>query len=365
MTTMQDQQYMARALQLAALGHYSTAPNPRVGCVLTKDNTVIAEGWHMAAGGAHAEVHALQHAGDVARGATAYVTLEPCSHHGKTGPCCEALIAAGVARVVYAMQDPNPQVAGNGLQKLRDAGIAVDGPLLEAQAQALNPGFIKRMTTGLPLVRVKMAMSLDGRTAMASGESQWITSEHARRDVQRLRAQSCAIITAAGTAQIDNAQLTVRDSEYLEKLGARRPLRVLLDQHAHIARDAKIFDSNAHTLWCTAKPAPNNLPAHIEHWQSHHHGDAAHPFDLHAVLTELARRQCNEVLVEAGATLAGHFLQAGLADELIIYVAPKLMGSTARPLFALPFDTMQQAHNLAITDVRAVGPDWRFTVKPD
>jgi diaminohydroxyphosphoribosylaminopyrimidine deaminase/5-amino-6-(5-phosphoribosylamino)uracil reductase len=359
-----DSGFMALALQQAEHGHYSTSPNPRVGCVLVKDGAVIAKGWHAVAGGPHAEIHALQQAGAQAQGATAYVTLEPCSHHGKTAPCCDALIAAGVSRVVYGMQDPNPQVAGNGLQTLRDAGITVDGPLLEQQARALNAGFIKRMETGLPLVRVKMAMSLDGRTAMASGESQWITGEHARQDVQRLRAQSCAIITAAGTVIVDDAQLTVREPALLAALGERRPLRVLLDQHAHVAVTAKIFDGNAQTLWCTAKAATANLPPHVEHWQSHHHGDNAHPFDLQKLLQELARRQCNEILVEAGPTVAGHFLQANLVDELIIYVAPVLMGSTARPLFSLPFDTMDEAMALNITDVRAVGNDWRFTAIP-
>lgn len=356
--------HMTHALRLAAQGHYSTSPNPRVGCVLVKDGAVIAEGWHAVTGGPHAEILALQQAGGSAQGSTAYVTLEPCSHHGKTGPCCQALIQAGVARVVYGMQDPNPQVAGQGLQALRDAGISVDGPVLESQAAALNPGFIQRMTTGLPRVRVKMAMSLDGRSAMASGESQWITSEQARRDVQRLRAESCAIITAAGTVLADNAQLTVREPELLEKLGERRPLRVLLDQSAHVTADASIFDGNAPTLWCTAKPAPASLPPHVDHWQSHHHGDSAHPFNLHELLAELGRRQCNDVLVEAGPTMAGHFLQEKLVDELVVYIAPKLMGSTARPVFSLPFDTMDEAIPLDIRDVRAVGPDWRFSIKP-
>lgn len=359
-----DATFMARALQLAAQGHCSTSPNPRVGCVLVRESAIIAEGWHERAGGPHAEIVALQKAGDAARGATAYVTLEPCSHLGKTGPCCEALITAGVTRVVYGMQDPNPQVAGSGLHALREAGIDIEGPVLETQALALNPGFTKRMTTGLPFVRVKMAMSLDGRTAMQSGESQWITSEDARRDVQRLRAQSCAIVTAAGTVLVDNAQLTVREPEWLSQLGERRPLRVLLDQSQHVGLDARIFDDNAPTLWCTSKPAPAHLPEHVTHWQSHHHGDSAHPFNLRELLAELAKRQCNDVLVEAGPTMAGHFLQEKLVDELIIYVAPKLMGSTARPLFSLPFDTMDEAINLDIRDVRAVGPDWRFTVKP-
>lgn len=357
-----DLQHMARALQLAARGHCSTSPNPRVGCVLVKQGSIVAEGWHAYAGGPHAEVHALQQcSAEQARGATAYVTLEPCSHHGKTGPCCDALINAGISRVVFGMQDPNPRVAGNGLQNLRNAGIVVDGPALETQAHALNPGFIKRMTTGLPFVRVKMAMSLDGRTAMASGESQWITGEHARRDVQTLRAQSCAIVTAASTVLADNAQLTVREPELLTALGTRRPLRVLIDQHAHVALDAAIFDCNAPTLWCTGKPAAATLPDNISHHSLHMH---EHRADLQHLLQTLALRQCNDVLIEAGATLAGALLQAQLVDELIIYVAPKLLGSAARPLFQLPFETMTQAQNLTIADVRAVGDDWRFTAIP-
>ena len=356
-----DLSYMAQAVQLAKQGLCSVSPNPRVGCVLVKDGAVIAQGWHIAAGGAHAEIHALQQAGANANGATAYVTLEPCSHHGKTPPCCDALIQAGIARVVYGMQDPNPQVSGAGLQKLRDAGIAVEGPVLEQPAQALNPGFIKRMRHGLPFVRIKMAMSLDGRTAMASGESQWITGAAARHDVQRLRAESCAIITAASTVLSDNAQLTVRDPQHLAALGARRPLRVLLDQHAHVALDARIFDDQAPTLWCTSKPAPANLPTHIRHWML---PVKQHRADLQALLTQLAELGCNEVLVEAGATLAGAFLQERLADEMIVYMAPKLLGSTARPLFTLPFESMNEAHNLTILDVRAVGDDWRFTIQP-
>lgn len=359
--TATDIDLMARAIQLAARGQCSTSPNPCVGCVLVKDGAVIAEGWHTAAGGPHAEINALRDAGDNARGATAYVTLEPCSHHGKTGPCCEALITAGIERVVYGMQDPNPSVSGNGLQRLRDAGITVTGPVLENAARALNPGFIKRMEKQLPFVRLKMAMSLDGRTAMASGESLWITGEAARNDVQRMRARSCAIITAASTVLSDNAQLTVREPESLAALGTRRPLRVLLDQHAHVSLESSIFDACAPTLWCTTKTPPEQLPETVEHWHlptRHHHAD------LVALLGELARRGCNDILVEAGATLAGSFLQEKLVDELVIYMAPKLLGSTARPLFTLPFESMDEAHNLKILDVRAVGDDWRFTIQP-
>lgn len=353
-----DQQHMTRALQLAERGLCSTSPNPRVGCVIVDNTgTCIAEGWHAKAGEAHAEIHALQQAGDKARGATAYVTLEPCSHHGKTGPCCEALIAAGIARVVYGMQDPNPQVAGRGLQKLREAGVMVDGPLLEKAARALNLGFIKRMQKNLPFVRIKMAMSLDGRTAMASGESQWITGAAAREDVQFLRARSCAIITTADTVLHDAARLTVRHPEALQQLHHRQPLRVLLDQHARVALDTPFFTDTAPVLWCSNFTPTASLPAHIT--------PCALPrkdnhLDLHALLVELARRQCNEVLVEAGATLAGAFVQQNLADELVIYMAPQLLGSTARPLFNLPLDTMANAHQLHMIDARAIGNDWRF-----
>lgn len=360
-----DARWMAQAITLAQRGLCSTSPNPRVGCVLVKDGMLLAEGWHIAAGGPHAEVHALQQAGEHAHGATAYVTLEPCQHHGRTGPCTEALIHAGIARVVYGMQDPNPQVAGQGIQRLHAAGIMVDGPLLASAAEALNPGFAKRMRSGLPFVRVKMAMSLDGRTAMASGESQWITGDDARRDVQHWRARSCAILTTAATALADQARLTVREPDCVTTLGKRRPLRVLLDAHARVARDAAIFSAEAPTLWCTFHPAPDDLPATVHRWQLPAGQVHAQPrADLHALLHMLAARGCNEVLVEAGATLAGALLQARLVDELLVYMAPTLLGSEARPLFTLPFSTMQEAQRLKILDVRAVGADWRFTLAP-
>ncbi len=357
-----DIPHMKRALQLAERGLCSTSPNPRVGCVLVDaDNQIIAEGWHQKAGEAHAEIHALQQASERAHGATAYVTLEPCSHHGKTGPCCEALIHAGVSRVVHGMQDPNPQVAGRGLQKLRDAGIAVDGPLLEKEARALNAGFIKRMQTGLPFVRVKMAMSLDGRTAMASGESQWITGATAREDVQFLRARSCAIITSADTVLHDAARLTVRNIDALQQLNNRQPLRVLLDQHARVALDTPFFSDSTPALWLTNKNTINPPPAHITPCtlplkEKH--------IDLQALLTELGRRQCNEVLIEAGATLAGAFVKENLVDELIIYIAPQLMGSSARPLLELPIASMSDAKKLHIVDACAIGDDWRFILRP-
>lgn len=356
-----DNAHMARALQLAEQGLMSAAPNPRVGCVLVKDGVVIAEGWHIVTGGAHAEIHALQQAKEHARGATAYVTLEPCSHHGRTAPCCDALINAGIVRMVYGMQDPNPLVAGRGLQKLREAGIVVDGAVLEVQSRALNPGFVKRMQQNLPFVRLKMAMSLDGRTAMASGESQWITGEHARRDVQCLRARSCAIVTGSGTALHDNAALTVREPALVEALGARRPLRVLLDTAARLPISADIFSAAAPTLWCTGSAAPTHLPSTLQYWQA---PLTEGRIDLRALLTELAHRHVNEVLVEAGATLAGAFLQAKLVDEIMVYIAPKLLGSAARPLFMLPFEQMAQTMDVEVVDIRAVGKDWRVTARP-
>jgi diaminohydroxyphosphoribosylaminopyrimidine deaminase/5-amino-6-(5-phosphoribosylamino)uracil reductase len=369
--TSLDNDFMARALRLAERGLYTTMPNPRVGCVLVKAGNVIAEGWHIRAGEGHAEVNALRAAGDNARGATAYVTLEPCSHTGKTGPCSQALITAGVARVVYAMEDPNPLVSGHGLELLREAGIQVDGPVFEDQARALNPGFIKRMERKLPLVRCKMAMSLDGRTAMASGESKWITGPKARADVQRLRAHSCALVTGIGSILQDNSSLTVRASELglddADTIAARQPLRVILDSQVQLPRNALIL-SHPTPILLVHNGAPGNIPK-LNDWPAHVEFIALPAndgrIDLNALLCELAKRQCNEVLIEAGATLSGSFLRRGLLDEIIIYMAPKLLGSNALPLFSLPLDTMSAALSLNIKDIRAVGRDWRITATPD
>lgn len=363
-----DREYMARALQLAELGLYSTMPNPRVGCVLVKDGRIVGEGWHRRAGEGHAEVNAIAAAGSQAHGATAYVTLEPCSHTGKTGPCCEALVAAGVGRVVYAMQDPNPQVAGRGLDYLQQAGVQVSGPVLEEQAWQLNPGFIRRMETGRPYVRCKMAMSLDGRTAMASGESKWITGPKARADVQKLRARSCAIITGISSIEFDDAALTVRENELTLSDAALaasvQPLRVVLDNNQRLAAGAKVLQSPPRPLVVSAKPESNPALTGLDVEQLEL-PDAENRVDLRALLQELGKRQCNEVLVEAGATLAGAFLRQGLLDELIIYVAPKLLGSQARPLFDLPLDTMAKQLPVCIRDVRHVGNDLRITAVPD
>ena len=366
---------MSRAVQLAERGLYTTMPNPRVGCVIT-DSTgnILAEGWHRRAGLPHAEIEALQAAGERARGATVYVTLEPCSHTGKTGPCADALIEAGVAKVVFGMQDPNPSVSGSGLQKLRDAGIEIEGPVLEEQCRALNPGFIKRMTLGLPLLRSKSAMSLDGRTAMASGESKWVTGPAARADVQRLRARSCAVVTGVETVRFDNPNLNVRADEIaLELLAAEQaaevqPLRVIVDSRLRTPGNAFILQGDAPTLICTTDRADLSRRERLEQKGAEVvvlPADSDGRVDLLALLKELARRQCNEVLVESGATLSGEFLYRGHIDELIVYVAPKLLGSTARPLFELPIERMGSVLPITITDMRAVGHDWRITATTD
>ncbi|UAW98101.1 bifunctional diaminohydroxyphosphoribosylaminopyrimidine deaminase/5-amino-6-(5-phosphoribosylamino)uracil reductase RibD [Halopseudomonas nanhaiensis] len=366
-----DRSHMARALELAARGLYTTEPNPRVGCVLVKGDQVVGEGWHVRAGEGHAEVNALRQAGDRARGATAYVTLEPCSHFGKTPPCANALIDAGVARVVAAMQDPNPQVAGRGLERLRQAGIDVACGLLEAEAAALNPGFIKRMRTGLPYVRVKLAMSLDGRTAMANGESQWITGPDARADVQRLRARSSAIVSGADSVLLDDSALTVRAAELglpaaeAEAAAARQPLRVLIDGRMRVPLESRLFHQTGPVLVVCRGVRGREQDYGFAGAELLTLPDAAgEHVDLKVLVEELGERQCNELLVESGAGLAGAFLQAGLVDELIVYMAPRLLGSRARPLLDLPIDSMADAMDLDVIDLRVVGRDWRITARP-
>lgn len=360
---------MTRALQLAQRGRYSAMPNPHVGCVLVRGGDIIGEGFTQPAGGNHAEIEALEAAGD-AMGATAYVTLEPCSHQGKTGPCTRALIDAGLKRVVAAMPDPNPQVAGEGIQQLRAAGVDVDVGLLESEARRLIPGFIARMARGRGRVRAKLAMSLDGRTAMASGESQWITGAAARKDVQRLRAASCAIVTGVGTVIADDCALTVRSGELgmpraqAELAAARQPLRVVLDSALSMPKNARILGDGGPTLIChRSDVVPTaDQSAGRAGLLSLTGGDEG--VDLTGVMTELARRECNEILIESGPRVTGSFLRTGLLDELIVYVAPTLMGSEARPLLQLPLERMADKVPLKIEDVRKVGEDWRFTVKP-
>lgn len=364
-----DTRHMARALELARKGVYSTHPNPRVGCVIVRDGETVGEGWHVQAGGPHAEVHALHQAGARAQGATAYVTLEPCSHHGRTPPCADALVKAGVARVVVAMQDPNPQVAGQGLQRLRHAGIAVTCPMLADEARALNPGFLKRMEHGQPFVRVKLAMSLDGRTAMANGESQWITGAAARSAVQRLRAQSSAVLTGADSVIADGARMTVRaaelglDAEATGLATRRVPLRILIDGRLRVPLDAPFFQAGPALVVTCAEATAHPQYARGGHELLSLPGESGQ-VDLRALSSELARRGINEVLVEAGPSLAGAFARQGLVDEYQIFIAAKFMGSTARPLLDWPLAHMSEAARLQIIDMTAVGEDWRVTAIP-
>lgn len=353
---IQDIEWMTRALRLAAGGLYTTTPNPRVGCVIVKDGQLVGEGAHLKAGEPHAEVHALRVAGDLARGATAYVTLEPCSHFGRTPPCANALLEAGISRVVVAMQDPNPLVAGQGIARLQAQGVAVSVGVCEAQAQALNRGFISRMTQQRPYVRLKLAASLDGRTALANGHSQWITSADARKDVHHWRAQSCAIITGIGSILKDDSSLTVR-----EVATSRQPLRVILDSHLRIALHAKVL-AGGHALVAYVHAEAGKLAVlHDMGVQTLHVPNAQGQVDIAALVKVLAALPCNELLVEAGAVLNGAFLQSGLVDELLLYFAPKLMGDTARGMFALPaIEQMAQVPELDILDIRQFGQDIRL-----
>ena len=359
---MQDELYMARALKLAARGRFTTHPNPNVGCVIVKDGQIVGEGFHYRAGEPHAEVHALRMAGEKAQGATAYVTLEPCSHHGRTPPCCEALIAAGVSRVVAAMQDPNPQVAGRGLYRLQQEGVDVSHGLMMNEAEALNKGFLKRMRTGFPWIQLKMGASLDGRTAMASGESQWITSPQARRDVQRLRAQNHAILTSSATVLADDPALTVRwdelnaDTQALypqEKL--RQPLRIVIDSQNRVTPQHRIVEQAGETLFARTREDERQWPENVRTLLVPEHNGR---LDLVVLMMLLGKQQINSIWVEAGSTLAGALLEAGLVDELIIYIAPKLLGSDARGLCVLPgLEKLEQAPHFKFNEIRHVGPD--------
>jgi diaminohydroxyphosphoribosylaminopyrimidine deaminase/5-amino-6-(5-phosphoribosylamino)uracil reductase len=367
--TLHHQRYMAYAIQLAHQGIYTTHPNPRVGCVIVKNNTIISKGYHQRTGQSHAEIVALNNAPVDVKGATAYVTLEPCSHTGRTPPCAKSLITAGISKVVIAMQDPNPLVAGNGIKKLRNAGIEVIVGILEQQAQALNQGFIKRMQQGLPWVRIKMAMSLDGRTAMASGESQWITAPDARQDVQRYRASADAILTGKGTLLADDPSLNVRLTA--DELGiegeVRQPVRVVLDEGLHISEQAKLL-SLAGETWVYTRLAASPKQQALEQKGAKVIQVAANKdnnLQLEAVLKDLAQREINEVHVEAGQILTGALLAQGLVDELVIYMAPVLMGSDAKGLFCLPaLQAMQDKIHLQIKDIRAIGQDWRIIATP-
>ena len=371
MFTALDCRWMAQALRLAERGMYSTSPNPRVGCVLVADGRIAGSGWHQRAGEAHAEVHALREAGEAARGATAYVTLEPCSHHGRTPPCADALITAGVARVVAAVADPNPQVAGAGSEKLRAAGIKVESGLMEAEARELNAGFFARMTRGTPWLRSKTGMSLDGRTALANGVSQWITGEAARRDVQHWRARSCAVLTGIATVLADDPRLNVREID-----SGRQPLRVVLDSRLRMPLTARILHSLPSPASGRGGEGEGRVLIYTASRDSKKSAalekagasvcvlpDGNGQVDLPAMMRDLAQRGCNEVLVEAGSVLNGALLRAGLVDELVLYVAPQLLGDAARGIAQLgELVSLDQSIKLKLQDVRQVGKicaSWR------
>ena len=359
MATAQDSHWMAHALQLAERGLYTTSPNPRVGCVLVRDDKVVGEGWHQRAGEPHAEIIALRVAGERARGATAYVTLEPCSHLGRTPPCHDALIAAGVGRVVAAVQDPNPKVAGEGLAKLRAAGIEVECGLMESAARELNIGFFARMTRGTPWLRCKVAMSLDGRTALKNGTSKWISGVAARQDVQHWRARSCAVLTGIGTVLADDPQLNVRDITT-----SRQPLRVVLDSQLRIPLTSRILQHGNVAVYTATQDANKiaaveNLGAQVAVLPAVNGG-----VDLNAVMLDLAENGCNEVLMEAGSGLNGALLKAGLVDEMVFYLAPQLLGDMARGMAQLgELTSLQQGMEFDWQDVRNVGKDLRIVAR--
>jgi diaminohydroxyphosphoribosylaminopyrimidine deaminase/5-amino-6-(5-phosphoribosylamino)uracil reductase len=362
--TATDETYMARAIELAKKGRFTTTPNPNVGCVLVKNNHIVGEGFHQQAGQGHAEVNALAMAGENAKGATAYVTLEPCSHYGRTPPCAEALNAAGVIKVIAAMVDPNPQVAGKGLKILADAGVDVGYGLLESHARAINLGFFKRMEHGLPYVTCKLAASIDGKTALKNGQSKWITSHAARQDVQMYRAQSCVILTGADTVLIDNAQLTVRENELPEplptNLAVRQPTRAIIDSQNRLTPDLTLFETRSEIIIFTTKVDKSvQWPHFVRHIEIAEHNNKV---DLKLVLKRLAQLQFNTIWLEAGATLAGKMVELDLIDQFVFYLAPKLMGSDAKSLVNFPeLMSMQNTINLTFNECVNVGDDLRIT----
>lgn len=367
-----DEIFLARAFDLAWRGRFTTAPNPNVGCVIVRDGIIVGEGYHQRAAEAHAEVYALHMAGEAARGATAYVTLEPCSHHGRTPPCADALIDAAVARVVAAIPDPNPKVAGRGFFRLQQAGIEVRHSLMMLEAEAANLGFLKRMRTGFPWVRLKLAASLDGRTAMPSGESKWITSPEARQDVQRWRAESDAILSTAETVLADDPALTVRWPSLPEDVQAlypqeqvRQPVRIIIDSANRVTPQHRVSQEGGRTWLARITPDDLPWPASVEQLQlpARKGGGPVH-IDLVVMMMHLGNRQINSLWVEAGPSLAGALLSAGLVDELILYQAPKLLGADAYPLCLKRLEKLSEAPEFTLLDVRQVGPDIRLRLKP-
>ncbi len=377
MWSIEDTELMSRAIKLARKGLYTTRPNPCVGCVITVDGQVIGEGYHIKAGGPHAEVHALAMAKKSSsakgglKGATAYVTLEPCSHYGRTPPCAEALINHGISRVIVAVEDPNPQVSGRGIKMLRDAGIEVEVGLLSEEAASVNPGFMKRMRSGQPWVTVKLAASLDGKTALENGVSKWITGPESRRDVQRLRAQHCALVTGIETVLADDPSLNVRHGELgllsgtLDQSMVIQPLRVILDSRARITTERKLFSFNSPILLVSCCDYPENVQAK---WPEHVSQitlgcDDKGRVDLNALFQYLGQ-SCNSVLIEAGATLAGSVIAQNHADELVLYQAMKILGSAGRNLISLPsFEAMAEIPSITLIDERKLGTDTRLTLK--
>jgi len=359
MFTADDHRYMAEALRLAERGRFGTSPNPRVGCVIVLGGEVVGRGWHERAGGPHAEVAALSSAGARAHGAFVYLNLEPCSHHGRTPPCADALVQAGVGRVVASMQDPNPLVAGQGFQRLREAGLQVQSGLMEAEARELNPGFIARLTRGRPWVRLKLAASLDGKTALLNGRSQWITGEDARRDGHRLRAECCAVLTGIGTVKDDDPRLSVRHVET-----PRQPRRVVVDSRLEISPDARVLAGGGTLVFAALEDGDKRQALEGCGASVVVLPNSRGKVDLSAMMRELGRRGVNELLVEAGFKLNGSLLAAGLVDELVIYLAPHLLGDAARGMFNLPpLEDLAARQELEIRDVRPVGRDLRIVAR--
>lgn len=359
-----DHRHMQRAIDLAERGRFATHPNPRVGCVVARGERVLGEGWHRKAGEAHAEVLALQTAGEGARGATAYVTLEPHCFQGKTPPCTDALIRSGVVRVVCGVLDPNPKVHGQGLRQLADAGIVAEQGLLAEAARELNLGFEKRMRTGLPRIVVKVAASIDGRIALANGESRWITSESARADVQRLRASASAVLTGIDTVLQDDPRLNVRDPTL--DLAGRALLRVILDTRLRVRESAQLFSVPGPVLiaTCAAASDRDRLLRQQGAELVRISPDSARGVDLREVLRELGRRECNDVLVEAGPTLTSRFLELGLCDELIVYLAPKFIGAQGKPMVYLPMlERLDDSLQFALRSAEPIGPDVKLTLR--
>ena len=354
-----DHEFMAQALELARRGLYTTTPNPRVGCVLVRDGVVVGTGWHERAGGPHAEVSALNAAGERARGATAYVSLEPCHHFGRTPPCDQALIKAGVARVVAAMADPDPRTSGHGMECLRQAGIAIATGVMESEARDLNIGFVSRVTRGRPWTRMKIAASLDGRTALNNGKSQWITGTEARRDGHHWRARACAVLTGIGTVVEDDPQLTVRDVST-----TRQPLRVVVDSRLEIPLTARVLAGGGVLIACAVADTAKIRQLNDQGVEVIAMTNADGKVDLPALLLDLARRGINELHIEAGSKLNGSLINEGCVDELLLYLAPHLLGDKARGMVSLPeLVDLEGRRRLNISDMRNVGGDIRIIAR--